>query len=233
MELASTKRLIPTTKESNNHYIWSETIKKKCMKLFEDDQELIMYLKGSRLEMNQAINWILKRTGWREAVGILISKYQMDIANKDEVFYETLTALTLNVRKENFKGNSQLKTYFEGICKNVLRTKLTKKTRDAQRFVSMEMEQIIQKETIDQKEEEESDRQYVIQQTLTEMVDKLGEKCKKVLTYLMLDYSMREIAEKLQMERQSIKNRSLKCRAELREMALGNPSLMNEIKSLI
>ncbi|MFT5168290.1 MAG: RNA polymerase sigma factor (sigma-70 family) [Saprospiraceae bacterium] len=203
------------------------------MERFQEDSELIKVLKGSRIEMNQAITWILKHSGWRDAIGIQIRRFQMDLNIRDEVFYEGLTALTVNVRKEDFQGNSKLKTYFEGICKNILRTRLTKKTRDAQRFVSMETEQIIQKETIDAGEIQESDRQSAIQQTLAGMINKLGENCKRILGYIVLDYSMREIAEKLDMERQSIKNKSLKCRGELREMAIENPGLMNEIKALI
>lgn len=200
---------------------------------FQNDEALIRALKGSRIEMNKAVNWILNESNWRDAVGILIRKFQMNLEIKNEVFYEGLTALTINVRKQEFKGDSQLKTYFEGICKNILKTRLTKKSRDAERFVLMDTTQMAQKEKVDQRDIEEVERQTEIQSTLRSLISKLGENCKKVLGYIALGFSMREIAEKVSMERQSVKNKAFKCRSQLRELASTNPALMSQIKNLI
>jgi len=203
------------------------------MSKFQNDQELIDALRGSIKETNKAILWILKKSSWRDSVGYQISKFQMDISNKDEVLYECLAALVINVRNSSFENKSTLKTYFEGICRNNLKSRLTKKTKDAGRYISMENEYLIMKESIDQLSIQESERQLDIQQLLSGLIKRLGEKCQQVLGYQMLGYSMREIGEILKIERQSVKNRSFDCRKKLRAMASGDSKLLAKIKALI
>ena len=200
---------------------------------YQNDQELIDALCNGAKESSKAISWILKHAGWREAVGIQLSKFQMNSELREEVFYECLSALVMNVQSKSFNHKSALKTYFEGICKNNLRSRLTKKTRDASRFVTMQTETIIQGEKVDVNDIEETERQSDIQRILRDLINKLGDKCQKVLKYQMLDYSMREIGDLLGMERQSVKNRSLDCRKKLRKMTEGNSGLLTQIKSLI
>jgi len=203
------------------------------MEDFQDDKVLVEAIKRDKASMNQAIRWLLKNEKWRSAVRILIRKYHLKETIKNEVFHEALTVLIMNIRTDKFRGGSLVKTYFEGICKNILKMRLTKKYRDAQRFVLMENEQIIKIETVDQKEIEEAERQSAIQLMLKELINQLGDKCKKVLGYIALGFSMKEIAFNMKQESQSIKNRALKCRKQLRKLGLENPSLMNEINSLI
>ena len=198
-----------------------------------DEQLLIKQLKGSQLEMNRAITWILQKSGWKDSLLILINQYQMDRSIQEETFYEAITAFTMNIRKNQFNADSNLKTYFEGICKNMLRTKLTNKTKNASRFVNMDHTQITQREEVDLEAKKVSERRTEIQELLDKMIHKLGENCKKVLGYVRLDYSMQEIADTLNMEKQSIKNSAFKCRKQLREIALANPSLLNAIKELV
>lgn len=45
------------------------------MERFLEDSELIKVLRGSRIEMNQAIIWILQHSGWRDAIGTQIRRF--------------------------------------------------------------------------------------------------------------------------------------------------------------
>jgi RNA polymerase sigma factor (sigma-70 family) len=203
------------------------------MRNFKSDQELVAALRGDNKETNCAILWILKKSGWRDSVGIQISKFSMDMSDRDEVFYECLAAFVMNIRNDSYEYKSALKTYFEGICRNNLKSRLTSKTKDASRYISMENEFLILKESIDQLSIQENERQIDIQQLLSRLIKRLGERCQQVLGYQKLGYSMREIGKILNIERQSVKNRSFECRKKLRAMAAGDSKLLAKIKALI
>ena len=200
---------------------------------FKDDEFLIKKLQGDRKEMLLALSWLKRESKWQKVIAIILVKFQMDKSLLDEVFYECLTEMTINVRKRAFKGESKLKTYFESICKNNLRNRLSKKNTKAKHLLTMENNQIIQQEKINPNLIQEKSRQESIRETLNYLINQLKEECRKILGYIVLGYSMKEIGEILNFEQQTIKNKASKCRRTLREKSTNNPQLLKEIKSLL
>ena len=200
---------------------------------FEDDKILIRYLQGNRKEMLLALSWLKRNNQWLNAISILLSKFEMDKSLRNEVFYECLTEMTMNIRKNLFKEESRLKTYFEGIGKNNLRNRLSKMNTKAKHLITMENSQITQQEKINPNLLQEKSRQESIKETLNYLINQLKEECRKILGYLVLGYSMREIGEILNFKQQTIKNKASKCRTALREKSANSPQLLKEIKSLL
>lgn len=203
------------------------------MSRFLNDEELIKALKGSRLEMFKATSWIMNNSGWDEIVAFIIYEYNMDLGWKDEVFLQGITELAINVRKSSYKKRAKPKVYFEAICRNMLKTILTKKVKSQKHLVLMDSIGISKAESINTAEIEESNRQIAIGQMLDELIGRLKGKCKPIMVYLRLGYSLRETSEILGIKYQFAKNNAPECRQKLRAMAENSASVMKEINTLI
>lgn len=200
---------------------------------YENDDELIQAIRGGDPFQSHAVIWILKQDKWRNAPVYQIRKLQMKLDLKNEVFYESLSELVLNVIKGDFKGNSTLIYYFEMICRYNLLNRLTRKVKDSNYLVTNEIAEIIENEVRSQLTSEESDRQEDIQELIRSLIEKVNERCQYILSHLILGYSLKEIADRLSVQYQTVKNDVAECRKKIRDLTKNNDYLMNKIKSLI
>lgn len=117
---------------------------------YQSEEKLIEDLRKGGPVQTCAVTWILNQANWRDAPVYQIRALNMSLDLKDEVFYESLSELLINVMKGDFKGKSTLRYYFERICRYNLLTRLTKKIKDSEYIASDELEEIIKKEVVDQ-----------------------------------------------------------------------------------
>ncbi len=124
---------------------------------------------------NQIVAYVNKNSGNREE-GI-------------DIFHEGIIALDDNIRKNKFRGDGNLNAYLYSICKFLWLNKLKRNKRMVYTENENELDQVQHDtpETLSL-----ADEQKTIINTL---LDRIGEKCKKILELWKLSYSMEEIAQ--------------------------------------
>ncbi|MFK7972952.1 MAG: RNA polymerase sigma factor [Bacteroidia bacterium] len=125
-----------------------------------------------------------------------------------------------------------MKTFFQGICKNVIRNKKALEARYAKRVILMEPVHIQSKEPYNHAEHLSHERAQSLKELFRGVLDRMGNPCKKSLIMKMQGFKDVEIADKLEFSHGGIRKRLSKCRQALRELVLQDESLMNEIDFL-
>ncbi len=203
------------------------------MTAYHDDQLLIKALKGNIAERDKALNWILKDSNWRLLVAKQVSNFGLEHALINDVFYDALSDLVVNLNNNKFRGDSALSTYFVSICKFKLKSILRQRKKRNLKETLLPNDQI----TIDDEEGikafHQQERQEAIENVCDLLLSKLGKNCRDVLTLRAMGYSMQEIADQKKWKMQSVKNEVHICRKKLREMVKDNDSLIDLIKSLL
>ena len=197
------------------------------------DEELLIRLHGDRKQINQAASYMVDHPQWRRSVKILLQKSHMNPDDFDIILFESIASLCSLVKKGKFNQESSLKTFFQGICKNVIRNKLAFKRRYVKRFVLMENDQLASREAYSPFEEASRERVNSLRELFKQVIEKLGESCKKGLIMKTQGFKDTEIADALNLSHGSTRKRLSKCREQLRKMGQQDSAFMNEIKSLI
>ncbi|MEQ8705069.1 MAG: sigma-70 family RNA polymerase sigma factor [Phaeodactylibacter sp.] len=150
-------------------------------------------------------------------------------ADADDVFQEALTALVLNIRRSQYKGESALGTYLFAIAKGVWFKRIRKVGRDRDR----DQEVGRSSETVDLSTPETPMIAADKRQTLLEVFENLGEKCPDVLFLWASGYNMEEIALRAgYSSAQAAMNRKNKCLKALHAQMDDNPILVDLLKNL-
>lgn len=150
-------------------------------------------------------------------------------ADAEDVFQEALTALVLNIRRSQYKGESALGTYLFAIAKGVWFKRIRKVGRDRDR----DQEAGHSSETVDLSTPETPMIAADKRQTLLEVFESLGEKCPDVLFLWASGYNMEEIALRAgYSSAQAAMNRKNKCLKALHAQMDDNPILVDLLKNL-
>jgi RNA polymerase sigma factor (sigma-70 family) len=136
-----------------------------------------------------------------------------------DVFQDAMIVAERHLRAGTFKGNSKLTTWFIGIAKFTWLAKLQKEDRrNGLLPIDLPVDEFINPELMFLDEE----RNAVLDEVLTS----IGDFCKQLLRYYGLHYSMKEIAELLNLDDdERAKDRARDCREKLRKTILENPIL--------
>ena len=150
------------------------------------------------------------------------------LEDAEDVFQEGIAELVINIRTDRFKGGSTITTYLYAICKNIWFKKFRKTERKEKVQLSIVRDEIDEAGPEIQLIGEE-------QKTLVlSLFDHLKMKCKEVLYLWALNYSMKEIAAKLDYNNdQVVMNKKNLCLKELKEKLKSDPSFINKVRELI
>lgn len=124
------------------------------------------------------INWLMQRNATRE--------------DAEDIFQDGIKHFILNVRNNNFKGQSTIKTYLTRICTNLWFSKLRR---------SNHYEDIKQKIVQDEGSEPTPEDIFFANEketVLKEVLSSLGPLCQKILGLWSLNFKMKEIAQKME-----------------------------------
>ncbi|MEZ4825111.1 MAG: sigma-70 family RNA polymerase sigma factor [Bacteroidia bacterium] len=138
----------------------------------------------------------------------------------EDVFHDSLVALVENVSAGKFSGRSSLKTYLQGIADKQCLRRYRQTTR-AERYV----DRVSKSETHTAGPDDDFiDDQ--LRQSVNQLLTHLPPKCREILTLWAQKYSMREIAQKLNYENETVV-RTLKsrCLKNLATTISENPGL--------
>ncbi len=175
------------------------------------DESLVSAIKSGGREGDRAISYLLNKEFGK--IRNLVTQRSGSDADAEDVFQEGVTALIMNIRKEKYRGESQLSTYLYGICKGIWYKRFLKQVREKE-----------QKNSLTVAEEDHLTPEISLmdveqQQQLVALFDRLREKCKEVLLYWANGFAMQEIAEKLDYSNaQVVMNKKNKCLKQLQEL---------------
>jgi RNA polymerase sigma factor (sigma-70 family) len=191
------------------------------------DAELIATISAG-VDLNNAIQFIYRQ--YSEATGSLIRQYGASEQDADDIFQETVVAFIDVVKKGKFRMEASVRTFLASIARNYWFNELKKRDRSDHRNKIFELGR--GKDEADTSElivEMEKKRQ------LRELVDRLGESCRKVL--LMFYYenmSMKEMLEHLPYENeQVIRNKKYKCLQQLMGLIKEDPALARQLQETL
>jgi len=142
---------------------------------------------------------------YRMMVRLVTSNNGTEQEAKD-VYQEAVVVFWQKATSGNLVLTSKMSTYIYSICLNLWRKELDRKSR-----LSNEP-----KDAIEYQEQDKVERARIIH----EIIDKLDDTCKKVLTYYYFDgMSMKEIAEKVGFANtDTTKTKKYKCKKKLDEL---------------
>ncbi len=191
------------------------------------DREILLSLQtGSR--MNETIRGLYR--DHFESLSRYILSNGGSQQDAEDIFQEVIVGFIDLVRKDRFRGESSIKTFLFSMNRNLWLNEWKRRDRAMKREIKYE----------EGSSREESDISHQItareeRDRLHEMVDQLGDTCKKILLLFYYEgRSMKEIWEQLDYEsEQAVRNKKHKCMKKLEELINANPSIKNTLKSLL
>jgi RNA polymerase sigma factor (sigma-70 family) len=148
----------------------------------------------------------------------------------EDIFQEVVLVFIDILKKEKFRGESSISTFLYALTRNIWLNELNKRGKSKIRDEKFEQE----RETTD------LDVSHLIanresKAQLMELVDKLGETCKKILlAFYFENKAMREILQNLHYENEQIvRNKKYKCLKQLEQMISRQPDVAKNLKSIL
>ena len=189
---------------------------------YSDEQLISAILEGGK-SLEEAINWLYHQSGFQMQATKMVKNYGGSSEDAEDVFQEALTALTLNIRRGRFNGDSRISTYFYNICKNCWYSKFEKKQK--QTLISNTLEQPA--------EGSYSPEDLLIltenQAKWTPVLARLGHICQQILSLWMVGYNMTEIAEKVGYKNAGVVSKKKHgCVKDLKELASAEPEIFKK-----
>ncbi len=196
------------------------------LKSYSDD-ELITAI-STQADVNGAITCLYK-TYYRllERYVLANSGNEMDA---EDVIQDVMVAFVDLVQQGKYRGEASVKSFLHTLARNLWITELRKRGSTAKRNELFEMER-------DQLTNDVSD--YVTyqesQQTIAELFDRMGEKCRKILIlFYYHELPMKDILKETNYENEQVlRNRKYKCLKEIAEIIQRTPSIYENVKAAL
>ena len=148
----------------------------------------------------------------------------------EDIFQEVVLVFIEVLKKDKFRAESSVSTFLYSLTRNIWLNELKKRGRSKLR------DEIFEKG----KDQADEDVSHLIvnremKSQLMQLVDKLGEACKKILlAFYFENLPMREILKSLDYENeQVVRNKKYKCLKQLEQMLTGQPGLVKNLKSAL
>lgn len=191
------------------------------------DQELLEQIR-SKTNPNQAINQL-----YEQHYGVLENHILRNSGNQDDaadLIQEVMLVFVKLVTQGKFRGEASIKSFLYSICKNLWISELRKRKSMSARNERYEME----KDEMDLDISEEISRNENLRFVM-DLFEKLGEKCKQVLTlFYFEELPMKEICEKLEFSsEQVLRNKKYKCLQSLTDQVKSSPSLQTHLQKAL
>jgi RNA polymerase sigma factor (sigma-70 family) len=191
------------------------------------DAELIAAISAGN-DLNRAIRFIYQQ--YSQATSSFILYHGGSEQDADDIFQETVVAFIDVVKKGKYRMESSIKTFLTSIARNYWFNEMKKRDRSGHRDKVFELGR--DKDEADVSEhiaEMEKKRQ------LRDLVDQLGESCRKVLVLFYYEnLSMKEIVDHLPYENeQVVRNKKYKCLQALTGLIKDNPAIARQMQEIL
>ena len=191
------------------------------------DAELIAAISAGR-ELNDAIRNIYRQ--YSQATSSFIMQHGGSEQDADDIFQETVVAFIEVVQKGKYRGEASVKTFLNSIARNYWFNEIKKRDRSGLRDKQFELS----------RDKNEADVSHYISEMerkrqLRELVDQLGESCRKVLLLFYYEnLSMKEMVEHLPYDNeQVVRNKKYKCLQALAGLIKDNPAIARQMQEIL
>lgn len=158
-------------------------------------------------------------------IASFISKNNGTPADAADIFQDAVIVFYENARKDQFDLRSSIRTYLYSICKNLWMNRLRAQKR--QTTIDDQLDAIpIEPKSLEVLQNNER------QELIIQLMETLGEDCKKVLSLYYFDrFRMKAIAGQMGFANEQVaKNKKAKCMKRLKTLILESPRLRNILK---
>jgi len=197
------------------------------MKVEFTDFSLIQALR-SNANPDEAIRY-LYRTQFRMTAAYIKQNSGTE-EDAEDIFQEVVLVFIEILKKDKFRGESSISTFLYALTRNIWLNELNKRGKSRLRdekfekgkgTTDMDVSHLI------------ADRE--VKSQLMDIVDKLGETCKKILmAFYFENRAIKEILLNLNYENeQVVRNKKYKCLKQLEQMITGQPNLAKNLKSIL
>lgn len=191
---------------------------------FSNDAFVEAVKKGGR-EREAAIRWLYLDQDLRAKVGAFVRNNQGNQEDGTDIFHEGILVLDRNIRENRFRGDAPVKGYFFSICRFLWMNRFRKQAK-----VSL-MEPGAAPEQPDEDTPEGVFHREELKEVLRNVLNTLGEQCRKILEMWKLSYSMAEIAASLGMDNDAqARKAKYRCHLGLMQHLDNNPGIAQLLK---
>lgn len=188
------------------------------------DAQIVAALQADRKAEETALQMLLKDNALRQSVRIQVMALGGGNADVKDALLEALVIFDENVRAGKYNPvKSAVRTYIVSIARQWYYTR----RRSDQRRNLLHW-RIFNEDSADP-EAEVANAQFG--EVMDEVLHNLGEKCRKILKFYSLDYSMAEIAENMNYKDHTIaKTETANCRKRMHKYLTDNPELLKTLR---
>jgi RNA polymerase sigma factor (sigma-70 family) len=190
------------------------------------DSELVLAI-SDKAQLNDAIHSIYRQ--YSDLVSSFLVNYGASQQDADDVFQETVIAFINIVQQGKFRMEASIKTFLVSVARNIWRNEQKKRFRTDFREQRFESARPQSEDGINEWiNESEKKRQ------LRDLVFKLGEPCRKLLTLFYYEnLSMKEMLNYLPYDNeQVVRNKKYKCLQQLTDIMKSHPSIAGQLNEL-
>ena len=204
---------------------------------YKTDKELVAALcSGVALERDRALKQLLLDPVVNGKVRDLLNMYNLKHLEADDILQEGLILLDDLVRTQKFRGDSAVRSYYIGICKNLMRADMGRVKRVYYTDNELEM---------DDKDETSADTRIVLAEkndmeqkrelVLKSLLSQITEGCQETISlYYYKAFSTAQVAAERGLANANQGKKALdRCRGQLRNLISDNPNLATFLRATI
>jgi RNA polymerase sigma factor (sigma-70 family) len=190
------------------------------------DSELMVAI-CDKTQLNDAILSIYRQ--YSDLVSSFLISYGASEQDADDVFQETVIAFINIVQNDKFRMEASIKTFLVSVARNIWRNEQKKRLRTDFREQRFESGRPQSEDGINEWINESEKKKQ-----LRDLVDKLGEPCRKLLMLFYYEgLSIKEMLNYLPYENeQVVRNKKYKCLQQLTEIMKNHPLIAGQLNEL-
>lgn len=182
------------------------------------DIDIVNQLRGTARERASALKTLYLDKQLKSYIIGFVRRNGGNNQDGEDVFQDAIIVLDRRVRQDGYQGLGSIRGYLQGIAK-----KLWLRKRQQWNDRTEELNAQIQEEEV-----EESPETHLIAEERVALIrtilEKIGDRCKEILSMYKLKYSMEEIAGAMGLATPAVaKNEAYRCRQKFRVFVKENP----------
>ena len=174
---------------------------------------------------NKAMHYMYN--AWSDKAIGRIKKYNKNIADAEDIVHDAFVVLENHIRNKKYKPTGKLEYFFYGICKW---SNISRLQRERKKKVVVPDDGNLP-EKVDGIDPEVKMIKQQWKDVVTGLLNMLQKTCRDILRLYMEGYSMKDIAEELDLENaDKVRYKLFACKKRMRKLITDNPSLNDYLK---